>query len=198
MPPEIFGPMPSDSAARRSTGWGIACDKTKSVPHHLLVMMTWERTTREGRNTMQTNRATELMAESYVCSESVLLATCEEFGIEVDEKVIPRIAYAFAGGVGNTGAVCGAVAGAIMAIGLIKGRGETMEEMFGVLGLAAEFRKRFEAEKQTINCRELTGIDLTTPEGIEQLMNSDTPQTVCFPAVATAHRLVVDLLKEAS
>ena len=144
---------------------------------------------------METNRATELMADRYVCSESVLLATCEAFGIEVDEKVIPRIAYAFAGGIGNTGAVCGAVAGATMAIGLVKGRGETMEDMLDVLGLAAEFRKRFEAEKGTISCRELTGIDLTTPEGIEQLMSSDVPQTVCFPAVAAAHRLVVDLLK---
>jgi len=147
---------------------------------------------------METNRATEYMAKNYVCSESVLLASCEEFGLKIDDQIIPKIAYAFAGGVGNTGAICGAVAGAIMAIGLIKDRGETMEEMFSVLGLAAEFRKRFEAEKETINCRELTGIDLTTPEGIEQLMNSDVPQTVCFPAVATAYRLVVDLLKEAA
>lgn len=138
------------------------------------------------------------MAEKYVCSESVLLATCEAFGIDVDEKVIPRIAYAFAGGVGNTGSICGAVAGATMAIGLVKGRGETMEEMFSILGLAAEFRKRFEAEKETINCRELTEADLTTPEGIEQYMKSDVPQTVCFPAVATAYRLVVELLKETS
>lgn len=147
---------------------------------------------------METNRATEHMAQGLVCSESVLLATCEEFGIEVDEKIIPKIAYLFAGGIGNTGAVCGAVAGATMAIGLIKERGETMEEMFSVLGLAAELRKRFEAEKETINCRELTGADLTTPEGIEQYMKSDVPQTVCFPAVATAYRLVVDLLKEAA
>ncbi|MFC2099286.1 C-GCAxxG-C-C family protein [Candidatus Bipolaricaulota bacterium] len=145
---------------------------------------------------METNRATELMADRYVCSESVLLATCEAFGIEVDEKVIPKIAYAFAGGVGNTGAICGAVAGAIMAIGLIKERGETMEEMFSVLGLAAEFRKRFEAERKTISCRDLTGRDLTTPEGIEQFMGSDVPQTVCFPAVEAAYRIVVDLLKE--
>ena len=145
---------------------------------------------------METNRATEHMAQGLVCSESVLLATCEEFGIEVDEKVIPKISYLFAGGIGNTGAICGAVAGAIMAIGLIRERGETMEEMFRILGLAAEFRKRFEAEKETINCRELTGADLTTPEGIEQYMSSDKPQTVCFPAVATAYRLVVDLLNE--
>ena len=145
---------------------------------------------------METNRATEHMANGYVCSESVLLATCEAFGIEVDKKIIPRIAHAFAGGVGNTGTICGAAAGAIMAIGLIKGRGETMEQMMSVLGLAADFRKRFEAEKETINCRELTGIDLTTPEGIERLMNSDVPQTVCFPAVAAAYRITVDLLKE--
>ena len=50
----------------------------------------------------------------------------------------------------------------------------------------------------TINCRELTGLDLTTPEGIQQLMSSDTPQKVCFPAVGLAYRLAVDLLKENS
>jgi len=145
---------------------------------------------------METNRATEHMANRRVCSESVLLAVCEEFGFEVDEKVIPKIAFGFGGGMGNTGSVCGAVTGAIMAIGLIRPRGETMEEMFDVFGLAAEFRKRFEAEKNTINCRELTGLDLTTPEGIDELMNSDVAQNVCFPAVATAYRLVVELLKE--
>lgn len=145
---------------------------------------------------METNRATEHMANGLVCSESVLLATCEEFGIEVDAKFVPKVAYAFAGGIGNTGAVCGAVAGATMAIGLIKERGETMEEMMSVIGLAAEFRKRFEAEMDTINCRELTGLDLTNPEEIEDLMRTDIAQKVCFPAVAKAHRLVVELLKE--
>jgi len=145
---------------------------------------------------METNRATEHMTNGLVCAESVLLATCEEFGLDIDEKVIPKIAYAFAGGIGNTGSVCGAVAGATMAIGLIKDRGETMEEMMSVLGLAAEFRKRFEAEMKTISCRELTGLDLTKPEDIEGLMTSDVSQKVCFPAVAAAHRIVVELLRE--
>ncbi len=145
---------------------------------------------------METNRATEHMANGLVCAESVLLATCEEFGVNIDEKVIPKIAFAFAGGIGNTGAVCGAVAGAVMAIGLIKDRGKTMEEMMSVLGTAAEFRRRFESELETISCRELTGLDLAKVEDIKQLMNSDIPQTVCFPAVAAAHRLVVDLLRE--
>ena len=118
---------------------------------------------------------------------------CQEFEIE---NVRPEIAYCFAGGIGNTGSVCGAVAGAAMAIGLKKGRPETMEEGLQTLAVAQEFRRRFEAEMGTINCRDLTGADLSTEEGIEEYMNSDTPMTVCFPAVALAYRLVVDLLNE--
>jgi hypothetical protein len=80
-----------------------------------------------------------------------------------------------------------------------KERGDTTEEGLRSLAVAAEeFRRRFEAEMGTINCRELTGADLTTQEEVEQFMNSDIPQTVCFPSVATAYRLVVDLLKETS
>ena len=123
---------------------------------------------------------------------------CQEFEIEIENDIIPRIAFGFAGGIGNTGAVCGAVAGAVMAIGLKKERGDTMEESLRTLAVAQEFRRRFEAEKETINCRELTGADLSTEAGREQFMSSDIPLTVCFPAVGAAYRLVVDLLKETS
>ena len=143
---------------------------------------------------METNRATEQMANGLVCAESVLLATCEELSIEIAEDITPKIAFAFAGGIGNTGSVCGAVVGAVMAIGLIRDRGKTTEEMFEVMGLAAEFRKRFEAKMGTISCRELTGLDLTQVEGQKELSNSDVAEKVCFPAVAAAFRIVVDLL----
>jgi len=124
----------------------------------------------------------------------VLLAVCQEFQIE--NEIIPRVASCFGGGIGNTGAVCGAVSGAVMAIGLKKERGNTMEEFFRTSAIVQEFRRRFEAEIETINCRELTGADLSTPEGIKQFMASDIPQTVCFPAVGAAYRLVVQLLHE--
>ena len=126
------------------------------------------------------------------------MAVCQEFEMEIENEIVPRIAYGFAGGIGNTGSVCGAVAGAVMAIGLKIEKADTMEEALRTLAVAQEFRRRFEAEMETINCRELTGADLSTPEGIEQFMGSDTPQTVCFPAVGVAYRLVVDLLKETS
>ncbi len=149
---------------------------------------------------------------------------CQEFGIE--NEIIPRIASGFAGGFGNTGAVCGAVVGAVMAIGLVRGQDEPTEAgdaasggvedfsrrleeareappkdmaaMLAGLKQVQEFRRRFEAELDTISCRELTGIDLTTEEGLQQLMSSDVPMTVCLPAVGVAYRLVVDMLRELS
>ena len=126
---------------------------------------------------------------------------CQEFETETENDIIPQIAFGFAGGIGNTGAVCGAVIGAVMAIGLRLGRADlgradTMDEGLRRLAVAQEFRHRFETEMGTINCRELTGADLSTEEGREQYMSSDIPMTVCFPAVGIAYRLVVNLLKE--
>lgn len=122
---------------------------------------------------------------------------CRELEIESD-FVERGGAQCFAGGLGNTGAVCGAVAGAVMAIGLVRGRSETMEGKFETTRVAQELRRRFEAEMGTISCRELTGLDLTTPEGVQELMTSDTPQTACFPAVGAAYTIVLDLVGSGS
>lgn len=121
---------------------------------------------------------------------------CQEFGIEGGSDIIPQIASGFAGGIGNTGAVCGAVVGAVMAIGLTQKRAQSMEDMFANLTLVQEFRRRFEAEMGTINCRELTGLDLSTSEGLKQAVEQQTAQKVCFPAVGKAYQIVLDLLQE--
>ena len=118
--------------------------------------------------------------------------------METENDAIPRIAGAFAGGIGNSGAVCGAVVGAVMAIGLKQGQADTVEQAMSDLAVSREFVRRFESEMGNINCRELTGVDLSTEEGIKQLMSSETPQKVCFPAVGAAYRLVAELLKEYS
>ena len=118
--------------------------------------------------------------------------------METENDLVPRIASGFAGGIGNTGAVCGAVVGAVMAISLKLGRAGTMEGALRRLAVSGELRRRFETEMGAIGCRELTGADLSTKKEIEQYMSSDIPMTVCFPAVGAAYRLVVDLLNEPS
>ncbi len=121
---------------------------------------------------------------------------CQELGLEPGNEAIPKIASGFGGGIGNTGAVCGAVVGAVMAISLKMERGDSMEDWLRIGSVAQEFRRRFEAELGTINCRELTGVDLNTEEGMKQAMTSNLAQNVCFPAVGTAYQLVLDLLQE--
>ena len=107
---------------------------------------------------------------------------------EIENEVIPHVAMCFGGGIGFTGAVCGAVSGAVMAIGHIKGPAANVQEFQQIMPLAQALRRRFEEEMTTMNCRELTGVDLTIPENFEQYINSDTPQNVCAPAVDTAYR----------
>lgn len=119
---------------------------------------------------------------------------CQDYNIEND--LIPKIATCFGGGIGNTGSVCGAVIGATMAIGIVRKQSSSIEEWLATAEVAREFRRRFEDEMQTISCRELTGLDLSTDGGTEELMNSDIAMTVCIPAVGHAYRIVSDLLKD--
>ena len=120
----------------------------------------------------------------------------QDLGIE--NEVIPRIASGFGGGIGGTGAVCGAVVGGVMAIGLKHGRDAPSEDRFGTWQMVQEFRRRFEAEMEEINCRELTGMDLGTEEGRKQFWSSDVPLLVCLPLAGAAYRMASELLKEPS
>ena len=81
-----------------------------------------------------------------------------------------------------------------MAISLLIDKGESLEQELGALEKVREFHRRFEAEMKSISCRDLTGADMTTEEGVQQYMSSDIPQTVCLPAVGLAYRLSLDLL----
>ena len=62
--------------------------------------------------------------------------------------------------------------------------------------LVQEFRRRYEDEMETISCAELTGLDLTTPEGMQQMMSSEEVMGTCFTSVGVAYKLAVNVLKE--
>jgi len=117
---------------------------------------------------------------------------CQELGIESD--VIPRIATAFGAGIGGRGAVCGAVVGGVMAIGLKHGREEPWQPREEPYALAQEFCRRFEQEVGHLCCHELTGMDLSTPEGRKAFYTSDVPLRVCLRAGGTAFDTVLQLL----
>jgi C_GCAxxG_C_C family probable redox protein len=142
---------------------------------------------------MEPNRAQQLAARGYHSGEAVLLAVCQELGI--DSEIVPRIASGFGYGISGRGTVCGAVVGSVMAIGLRHGREEPWQQRDNAHSLVQEFCQRFEEEMGHLYCRDLTGMDPSTPEGIEAQMSSDVPVRVCLPAIGTAFDLVMELLQ---
>jgi C_GCAxxG_C_C family probable redox protein len=98
---------------------------------------------------------------------------------------------------GGLGSVCGAVSGAMIAIGLAHGREEPWQSRDQAYDLARKFYRAFQEETGSTICRELTGVDLSAPEGLKQLHSSNARQRVCMPAVAAGYRLALAALREA-
>ncbi len=117
----------------------------------------------------------------------------QELGIE--SPLIPRIATAFGGGMGGIGSVCGAVVGAVMAIGLAHGREEPSQSRDQAYALTRDVYRRFQEEMGSTICRELTGLDLTTPEGVQELFSSGKAMSVCLRAGSTGYRLALAALR---
>jgi C_GCAxxG_C_C family probable redox protein len=126
----------------------------------------------------------------------VLLAVCQH--LDIQDDAVPRIATAFGGGIGGTGSVCGALVGGVMAIGLREGRRDASERDARAYRLTQELRRRFEAAMGHVDCRTLTGMDLSTAEGARAFYKSDVLKTVCMPAVAVAYRTTLELLAPAA
>ena len=102
----------------------------------------------------------------------------------------------FGGGMGLTGATCGAFSGAVMALGLVNGPAGNPEEFVRAMVPVQKLRQGFEEKMGSISCRELVKVDLTKPEVFEEYINSDIPAKVCAPAVDTAYKLAMEILAE--
>ena len=123
----------------------------------------------------------------------MLMAVCHELGVE--DSLIPRIAAAFAGGMAGQGEVCGAVVGSLMCVGLKADTEDPMQRFTETARLGSEIMRAFREEMGSLRCRELTGLDLSTPDGQAALMSSDVPVRVCFRAVGFAYEETLKLLK---
>ena len=119
----------------------------------------------------------------------------QELGLE--SPAVPRIATPFGGGIAGLGSVCGAVSGAMIAIGLTHGRDEPWQPREQVYDLARKVYRGFQEEMGSTICRDLTGLDLTTPEGVKEIYSSGIGMRVCLRAGSTAYRLALAALRDA-
>lgn len=108
-------------------------------------------------------RAKGLFDSGMFCAESILQAVAENAGIE--SQLIPRIATGLCSGVARTKGMCGAVSGAIMALGLIFGRDNADVTVDATYIKIREFLDAFEKQYGSLNCFDITGCDLSTEAG---------------------------------
>ena len=146
---------------------------------------------------MKTNEINEnilaLIEKQYSCSQITLGVLSGEIGMDFDKAM--SIAACFGGGMGR-GDTCGAVSGALMAIGFISGG--TPEEKEVNHERTAEFVNAFIDRTGSCYCRDLLGFDLSTPEGGEKMQSlheAGTPPEICEKMIYTAVEMVLERLE---
>jgi C_GCAxxG_C_C family probable redox protein len=138
-------------------------------------------------------RAANHFKKGYNYAQSVLLAMQEYYGMRRN-TLIPKIATAFGGGIGRRGSLCGALTGAIIAIGLKHGTNDTvLKEKEKTYNMALKFYEQFVEACGSPFCKELIGYDLTDPQDLQRLRRSNVRDEKCSNFVKKAVEILIDL-----
>lgn len=134
--------------------------------------------------------AVSRFAEGFNCSQAVFSSYAEG----MDEEAL-KIASGFGGGMGRMAETCGAVTGAMMVLGLrFGGATPDREAKERVYARVREFADRFKARNGSLDCRDLLGCDISTPDGYEMAKNLFT--TTCPKYVRDACEILEGMTKE--
>jgi C_GCAxxG_C_C family probable redox protein len=141
-----------------------------------------------------TQRAVALFKQGLSCSQAVFSAFCARYG--VDETSARKLSCAFGGGMASSGAMCGAVTGAMMVIGLAHGRvvPEDVDAKNRTYALTRKFWDDFRAQHGSLVCREILGIDLGTPDGSKRAQEAGLFKDLCPRLIEDAARILEGLL----
>lgn len=141
-------------------------------------------------------RAQELFYAGYNCAQAVFCAFAEDMGLDLDAAA--RLASSFGGGLGRLRELCGALAGAELALGMLRGYSDVSDPAlksahYARVRLLAE---RFRARNGTYLCRELLKDVQTTPGGEPEPRTPEFyARRPCLRLVGEAAALLEEMLK---
>lgn len=128
------------------------------------------------------------------CAQSVLTGLGPQIGI--DDRTAIRAGRGFGGGIGHQGDICGAVCGAVIALGFGAESDSEAENRSRASQRVQDLFRRFRERHGHVRCRLLTGIDPSTPEGESEAKARNVHHTHCRFFVRSAVEIVEDLLSE--
>ena len=145
--------------------------------------------------TTKSSLAVQTFANSFNCSQSVFSVFAPDFGISRDLSL--RLASPLGAGIARRQETCGAVTGAILAIGLKYGKGEngTDEDKKKAFDISKKFISAFEAEFGSIECLKLLDNNyMDTEQGAAAIAASDMFRTRCANYVKYAVEKTEELM----
>ncbi len=143
----------------------------------------------------KSEKANECFISGFNCAQAVFSTFCEELGLEKETGL--KISSSFGGGMAHLNETCGAVTGALMAIGLKYGRtkAEDIEAKDKNNAVVNLFAKRFKEKFGSLRCTDLIGYDLSEPEELKAARDENRFRTHCPLFVKEAASITEDLLK---
>ena len=140
------------------------------------------------------DEAIQSFSDGYLCSQAVLTAFCEQFGLNKETAL--KLSQGFGGGFARCGETCGAVTGALMVIGLKEGsslQDETPEKEKTYATVQA-FIGAFRNRHGSIVCKELLDCDISKPDGYNRAEKEKLFETVCPKLVGDAVAILEKLM----
>ncbi len=130
--------------------------------------------------------------EDYNCCQSVLTAYGPEAGL-CESRCL-----ALGSGLGtgmNAGETCGAVVGAYLVLGLKYGTSNPLSRA-RVKDLCLQFDQRFKAERGSLRCKELLGVDVSNDDGRQAALDQDLFNRQCPHFISSACEILDQLIGE--
>ena len=145
-------------------------------------------------NESRIEQVVSMHAEGFSCAQALLAVYGPELGL--DRETALKVAGGFGGGMGRMAGTCGAVTGAYMVIGLVhsmtkKGDLPQKERSYEYV---RRFAEKFRERNRTLVCKELMGVDVSTPEGFAESKAKNIARTVCPKFVRDAAEILEEML----
>jgi C_GCAxxG_C_C family probable redox protein len=142
----------------------------------------------------RSEKALEYFSNGYNCAQSVIISFADILQIE-EEKVL-RIASGFGGGMGGMQETCGAVSGAFLVIGYLKGKYKEDDDEAKELtnSLIQGYTHKFVERCGSINCKALIKFDLRTEEGKKEAEASDVFNKKCTTYIKNSIELLEEII----
>ena len=136
-----------------------------------------------------------LFNQGFNCSQAVFSVFCEELGL--NQEIALKISCGFGGGMCQ-GEICGAVTGAVMALGLKYGQSKAGDKASKekTYEIVKAFSNSFKDTNGSIICKELLDFDLSKENAREIAREKGLFKTVCPKAIKDAINILEDVLLE--